>query len=357
MGDFLRLVSIECAKPEAYLAKTIYDSLGRVLLAKGTRLTDGYIKRLVDLEYRSLYIEDDISESIQIEDVVPEETRQQVSRITNEILISAKSGKKIEERKVKQAVNDVIDELIRNRDTLVHLTEIRSLQDDTFRHSVNVCVLSVLTGISMGYHQLQLRELGIGALLHDVGKAKLPENLSGNQIFTEQEHELFQKHSVYGWEILKNADNISILAAHVAFQHHERYDGSGYPRGLSDKSILEFARIVAIADIYDNLASDHPQRKRMYPHEIIEYIKSKQGSYFDPDIVTKFIPNIAPFPAGSMVVLNNGFAAIVVSVEKNSPTRPIVRLLNDDKGEKIERIKYLDLMSQPSIFITEVFKV
>lgn len=353
----MRLVSIECARPEAYLAKTIYDALGRVLLAKGTQLSEVYIKRLADLEYRSLYIEDDISESIEIEDIVPEETRQQVSKITNDVLISAKSGKQIEERKVKQAVNDVIDDLLRNREALVHLTEIRSLKDDTFRHSVNVCVLSVLTGISMGYHQLQLRELGIGALLHDVGKAKLPEGIMVKQILTEQEHELFQKHPAYGWEILKNTENVSIIASNVAFQHHERYDGSGYPRGLSDKNILEFARIVAIADVYDNLASDHPQRKRMYPHEIIEFIKSKQGLDFDPDIVAKFIPNIAPFPVGSLVLLNNGFRAIVVSVEKSSPTRPIIRLLNDDKGKKIERIKYLDLMSQHLVFITEIFEI
>lgn len=350
----MRLASIESVQPEVFLAKTIYDSMGRVLLAKGTCLTSGYIKRLMELEYRSIYIEDEISESIDIKDVIPDEARQQVSQITRETLINAKKGSPIQERHIKRAVDDIIDELLNNRDAVVHLTEIRSMQDYAFKHSVNVCVLSVLTGLSMGYHQLKLKQLGIGALLHDVGLAKLPEAIIGRDILTDQDLKLYHKHCEYGWEVLKKTDNIGIVAAHVALQHHERYDGSGYPRGLSDKGIIEFARIVCIADVYDTLASDHPQRKRMLPHEVIELIKLKQGTDFDPGIVSHFISIIAPFPAGSIVLLNTGFKAIVVSVPKTNPTRPIVRLLYDDSGQKIERIKYMDLMLQPAIFVSEV---
>lgn len=350
----MRLISIESVQPEVYLAKTIYDSLGRVLLAKGTSLTPGYIKRLMELEYRSIYIEDEISESIEIKDVIPEETRLQVSQITRDTLINAKKGNQIQERNIKLAVDDIIDELLNNSEAVVHLTEIRSLQDYTFRHSVNVCVLSVLTALSMGYHQLKLKQLGIGALLHDVGLSKMPEGIIGKDIVTDQDVHLYQKHCEYGWEVLKNTDNIGVVAAHVALQHHERYDGSGYPRGLSDKGIIEFARIVSIADVYDTLASDQPHRKRMLPHEVIDLIELKRGTDFDPDIVKHFISIIAPFPSGSIVLLNTGFKAIVVSVTKSNPTRPIVRLLYDCNGQKLERIQYVDLMLQPSFFISEV---
>lgn len=350
----MRLVSIQNVKPEACLAKTIYDSMGRVLLAKGTCLNDAYIKRLTGLGYSSLYIEDEISESIQIEDVIPEEARLQVSYIARETLINTKKGQQIEERKIKRAVDDLIDELLNNKETIVHLTEIRSLEDYTFKHSVNVCVLSLLTGLAMGYHQLKLKELGIGALLHDVGKARLPEEISGRQPQNEQEYLIYQKHCEYGWEILKDNSDISILSAHVSLQHHERYDGSGYPRGLSDTSILEYARIVAVADAYDTLASIQPNRQRMFPHEVVKVLKDKKGTQFDPEVVDCFLPNIAPFPAGSLVSLNNGYKAIVVSVQKHNPTRPQIRLLYDDNGQKIEGIKYLDLMKRPATFITEV---
>lgn len=349
----MRLAATETVRPGVYLAKTIYDASGRVLLAKGTYLTPEYIKRLMELEYRSIYIEDEISESIEIEDIIPEETRTRMSQMTKKILFDTKSDKKLQERIIKQAVNDVIDEIIQNRDALIHLTEIRSLEDNTFGHSVNVCVLSVLTGVSIGYDQLKLKELGMGALLHDVGKAKLPDEINNAKELSEQDYQLYQKHCEYGREILKNTENISIRASQVAFQHHERYDGSGYPRGISGKEIFEFARIVAIADVYDTLAGYYPHRKRMFPHEVLELIKSKQGSDFDPEIVASFIPNIAPFPSGSIVLLSNGYKAIVVSAQKANPTRPQIRLLYDGNGQKFEGIKYIDLMLHPSLFITE----
>lgn len=350
----VRLVSIENVKPEVYLAKNVYDTMGRVLLAKGTCLTPGYIKRLMDLDFRSVYIEDELSQDIEIEDVIPEETRYQVSRVTRETLVNAKRGSPIPERNIRQAVDDIIEELLNCKETLVHLTEIRSLEDQVFKHSVNVCVLSVLTGLSMGYHQLKLKDLGIGALLHDIGKAKLPEEVSNPDNFDEQEYMLYQKHCEFGWEVLKNTDNMGLLSAHVAFQHHENYDGTGYPRKLSGKGIMEYAKIVRIVDFYDSLASDQPQRSRMLPHQVLEVIKENRGIWFDPDIADHFISIIAPYPVGSTVMLSNFYKAIVASVDRNNPARPIVRLITDDKGIKVDGIKYVDLGKYDTVFITEV---
>lgn len=352
----MRLVSIENVRPGVSLGKSIFDSYGRVLLTKGTTLYPQYIKRLRNLKYKSLYIIDGISESVTIDDIVSEETRLEVFQLTREALMKVSVGDTFEEKKIKKVVTDVVEEILNNKDIIIHLTDIKSMQDHTFGHSVNVCIMSIMTGISMGYDEQKLMELGTGALLHDIGKAKILEEVNKEERLTEQVYRLIQKHCEFGWEILKNSDDISIFSAHIALEHHERFDGSGYPRKLSGKGIMEYARIVAVADVYDALASDRPYRDRMLPHEVINYIESKQGTEFDPDIVTKFIPNIAPYPVGSLVILNSGMKGIVVTVNKKCPSKPIVKLIYDENGSKIEESYFVNLATEQSVYVSEVVK-
>lgn len=352
----MRLVSLENLTPGLPLAKCVYDSFGRILLVQGTPLTAKYIQRLKDLEYKSVYVDNGNAEFVEVDEAVSEETRMRVFQATRKALLNVSAGNSIHEKRVKEVVSDVIDEIVSNRDTIIHLTDIRSMQDHTFGHSVNVCILSVLTGMSLGFNQLKLMDLGTGALLHDIGKAKLLDEVNSEQKLTEAGFQLIQKHCDYGFQVLKNTDNISILSAHVAWQHHERYDGSGYPRKLSGKAILEFARIVSIADVYDALVTDRPYRGRMLPHQVIEYLEQRQGLDFDPDIVPEFIRNIAPYPIGSLVTLNSGEKGIVTVVKRQNPTRPKVKLLSDSQGYPIEETCFRDLMVEPSVFITDVLK-
>lgn len=355
-GDVMRLVSVDNLKPELLLARSIFDSFGRVLLRKGTSLTVSYIQRLKDLHYKSVYVDDGIPESFIIDDVVSEGIRAEAVKVTKESLLNVKAGKSFQERKIKQIVNDLIDEIISNREIIVHLVDIRSLEEDTFSHAVNVCILSVMTGLAMGYNQLRLKELGIGALLHDVGKAAMLDEANNPNKITREVHQMLQKHCDFGFEVLRKSDNIGIIAAHVAWQHHECYNGSGYPRKLAGKGIQEFARIVAIANEYDKLTTDKLNRERYLPHEAIEMIRSKQGLDFDPDIVAQFIPNISPYPTGGLVLLNTGFKGNVVSVNKKNPSRPKVKLICDNKGQKIEGIHIVDLIKESSLYITEILR-
>lgn len=353
----MRLVSIDHVKPHVCLAKTIYDGSGRVLLAKGTQLTRHYLKRLEELGISSVYVEDGFATSIEIDDVVSEQTRIQVVQTTKEALLKIKAGRSPESRKIRQAVDDIIDEILHTKETLVHLTDIRSMKDHTFGHCANVCILSLLTGLAMGYDQLKLKELGTGALLHDVGKAMVPENIvNSTKVFTADEYRMIQKHVEFGFEILRKTDNISIVVAHVAWQHHERYNGHGYPRKLAGAEILEFARVVAVADVYDALSTDRPYRNRLLPHEVVEIVRSAMGSDFDPDIAKEFIHNIAPFPVGSIVQLNSGFKGVVLSVKRDFPTRPVVKLLSDNKGQPVTGEHTVDLMKELTVFVTSVIR-
>jgi HD-GYP domain-containing protein (c-di-GMP phosphodiesterase class II) len=351
------LVSVKHLKPVVNLAKTIYDGCGQVLLAQGTVLNEYYLKRLKDLGIRSIYIDDGVANHLEVEDVVSEATRLQLVQIVQDTLKKVKAGNSFESRRIREAVKDIIDEILNHPEVIIHLTDIRSLRDHTFGHSANVCILSLLTGLALDYNQSKLKELGIGALLHDVGKAIVPENIvNSKKIFTAKEYGIIQKHAGFGFDILRNNRDVSNIVANIAWQHHERFNGSGYPRGLSGKDILEFARIVAIADVYDALATDRPYRSRLMPHEVVEIIRAGQGREFDPEIATEFIRNIAPFPKGSIVLLNTGQKGIIWSVLKDFPTRPKVRLLYDKKGNRIEGEKFVDLMQELTVFVIDVIR-
>ena len=156
-------------------------------------------------------------------------------------------------------VDQIIDELLADLSVLVNLTDIRTFDDYTFASLSNVSVLAIMTGITMGYNDLQLKELGVGAILHDLGKIRIDKSiLSKTGELSKEEYEEVKRHPVYGFEILRQYQDVSLLSANVAFQHHERWDGSGYPRGLSGENILEYARIVAACDVYDALLADRP---------------------------------------------------------------------------------------------------
>lgn len=353
----MRLISTNQVRTPARLARTIYDGQGRVLLAKGTSLNPYYIKRLEDLGIGAIYIDDGLANDIKIDDVVSETTRLLTIQTAQDTLKKVQAGSSFEARRIRETVGDIISEILQIKEIFVHLTDIRSLKDHTFGHSANVCILSLLTGLALGYDQLKLKELGTGALLHDIGKAMIPgEIVDSKKVFSAEEYASIQKHVDLGFEVLRGSEDISIVAAHIARQHHERYDGSGYPERLQGKQILEFARIVAVADVFDALATDRPYRSRLLPHEVVEIIRAGQGRDFDPDIAGAFIRNIAPFPKGSIVLLNTGCKGVVWSVPKDFPTRPKVKLLYDKKGNSIEGDEFSDLMRELTVFVTEVIR-
>jgi HD-GYP domain-containing protein (c-di-GMP phosphodiesterase class II) len=216
---------------------------------------------------------------------------------------------------------------------------------------VNVAVLSVMTGISLGYNELKLRDLGVGALLHDLGKVKIDERIYNKPgSLTSEEFDTIKLHTTYGFEMLQSMKSVNILCAHVAFQHHERFDGQGYPRGMKGKEIHDFARIVSLADVYDALTADRPYRRALRPYHAVEYLNSMGGTQFDPDLTKAFVEHIAIYPVGSYVNLNTKQKAIVVSVNKPNKTRPVVRVLTDIDGNPTTPFE-LDLSTAPTLFI------
>lgn len=347
----MRVISINEAVPGMVVGRTLYTPNGGVLLSAGVELTPVYIDRLHELGVMALYVKDENLNDLEVLDVVSEKTRVEAIQITKQAIKNLKLDANYNISKILNAVNCIIDELIRNRHILINLVDIRAKSEYLFGHCVNVTVLSVLIGIALEYNQLKLRELAAGAILHDVGKALVDESIINKETaLTTQEKEEMKKHTGIGFEALRRISGYSLLSAHVALQHHEAFDGSGYPRGLMGEEISEFARIVSVANVYDKMTTDITGHKRLPPFRAIELIRAGNGTKFDPEIVDHLTQIIAVFPVGCEVWLNTGEKAVVISTHKASPTRPTVRVIEDAMGEKVEaREVNLDEMSEINI--------
>ncbi|MFZ3172696.1 MAG: HD-GYP domain-containing protein [Carboxydocellales bacterium] len=347
-------VNIQDLKPGMTLAKTIFNSSGNVLLSGGMVLNTNFIQRLIELSIPAIFIRGDHLDDLEVPDVISEQLRVTAQKSVKDVFSGMQRYSRVDISAAKNLVNCMMDELIANRQVMINLTDIRAHEDYVFGHSVNVAVLSILTGISMSFNEIQLRNLGVGALLHDLGTVQIDKTIL-NKVskLSPSEFEQYKNHTYYGFETLRAQTELSILSAHVAFQHHELLDGTGYPRGLKGSDIHEYSMIVAIADLYDELTTDYLQRKACHSHDAIRKIAGLAGIQYDLDITKAFLGNIAIYPIGSIVSLSTGEIAIVVDNRKNYPLSPVVRIILDSQHMKTEH-REIDLAKDASVKILQL---
>lgn len=351
----MRFISIYNLKPGMVVAKAVYNAEGQMLLNKDVVLTDSYIGRLKELGISGIYIEDNISQGIVIKDVISDETREKAKAFVKSTMEQISVNRHVDVQKAREIVDSIIDELLESHEMLVNLQDIRTKDEYTFGHCVNVSVLSLMMGIALGYDRMKLSELGTGTLLHDIGKVCIPDSiLKKPGKLTKDEFDEIKRHTIYGYQMLKENGNISGYSCYIALCHHERPDGKGYPFGLKGDNIHQLARITAICDVYDALTSDRVYRSKMKIPDAVEYLKSMAMSQFDYDLVKIFLKFIALYPIGSGVVLNTGQKAIVVRNNPEMQNRPVVRIIKDEQNGDYEEI---DLMEHLSVFIVDTYEV
>lgn len=325
----MRRISVKNVRPGMKIARSIYASDGRLLLAAGITLTKNFINRLSSMGIGSLYIEDGLfNADVEVKPVVSEKTRLESVKLMRETFFSVENKRHIDTGSVKRAVASLIDEILKNYGTLINFYEIRTYDDYTFCHSVDVCILSLLAGRTLGYSYEKLKELGIGALLHDIGKVRVKKSvLNKPGKLDPEEFREMQLHPEKGFDILRKHYDIPLLSAHVAYQHQERLDGSGYPRRLSGSKIHEYARVVMVADVFDALTSDRPYRESFPVDWAMKMVNSMAGWALEKDFVEALFLNVAPYPAGSVVKLNTGEIGQVVRGNRKAPFKPVVKVL------------------------------
>ena len=350
----MRQVSVNSLTMGDILGKTIFSSSGRILLGKGVKLTPVYIAKLRDMGISILYIEDERFNDVSVEDVISEEHRRDAMEILENSTRSVRLGKNLECFELKKVINSIVEEILFKKDILVNMMDMRSKDNQMFAHSVNVCVLSTVLGKALFLDREKLETLAVGAILHDIGKVQLDSklfNLDGD--LTPEEGELLKTHTTLGFEELKKRKDLHLIIAHIAFQHHEHMNGTGYPRHLKEGEIHPLAQIVAIADFYDKFTSDHSGEKRIMPHEACEILMGLAGTLFPLEMVRTFLKNIAAYPTGITVRLNTGEIGVVVDQNLSMPARPVVRVF-DELGFGQNVIKEYDMVEKRTIFIHKV---
>lgn len=344
------------------VARTIYTEQGLILIAKGTTLTQRAIESLKKRKISFLYIEDERLKDIEVSESIPIDLRVETINAINDVYeqLFTKNTQKsrafegVSIEKLKHTLKDLMREIKSKNNVINLLADIFSYDSYTFSHSTNVTLYTLAMAIQLGLTEKQLMEIGIGSILHDIGKSKIPkEILNKKSKLTKEEYELIKLHTEYGFNILRNEPSISLLSAHCALQHHEKIDGTGYPRGLKGDEIHFYSKILAVADVFDALTSDRPYRKAMLPHEAMEVLYAETYTHFDPEYVKAFQQSVATYPVGITVTLSTGESGVVVDYQKNYPNRPTVRVITDEKGNMLSKPYDLELIKYPSIVITQ----
>ena len=342
----MRVVTLEDLNEDMVLAREIIDGENaRVLLGKGTANLPQYADRLRGIGVKWLYVEDAVSAGIEIKPALRQELADQAEASLQEIFASLQLDRQPQYLSMVHLTQELIREVLANPELLVNVYELRCRGGDFLGHSVNVAFMSLLIGQSRQYDDSKLKILGVGALLHDIGVVSLPVSLlQRRRNFTLEEKLLYEQHPVLGYHAVRDSWDISPQARGIILSHHERSDGSGYPRRLLRGDIHEFSRIVGLADCFEELAGGHPLSQEMHIQEAVELLSVQAEKWFEASLVKSFTNRIPLCPTGATVRLNDGRCAVVVSQNEGFPTRPVVRVIQDATGNPVASASDIDLL-------------
>jgi putative nucleotidyltransferase with HDIG domain len=233
-------------------------------------------------------------------------------------------------------VDGLAQAVAQNRTALLALTTLKNYDNYTFTHMVNVSILTMGQARGLGIDGPLLREIGLAALMHDIGKVRTPlEVLNKPDKLTDEEFTIMKRHVVEGAEILRTTPDIPTLAPIVAFEHHLRLDGTGYPHGVSRPALNVGTMLCSIADVYDAMRSQRKYQQAFPTDRILEVLKRSDGKQFDQHLVRRFAQLIGIYPVGNLVKLNTGDVAVVLKVHAPDPHRPQVRVIFDREGKRL----------------------
>ncbi|MCM8711162.1 HD-GYP domain-containing protein [Clostridium sp. SYSU_GA19001] len=351
----MRLEFIDRVRENEVLGKNILTNDGKILLRAGVQLTSRYIEKLKELGVFFVYIEDDRLEDVKIEDDRLLRLKQATISNMSNIIKNIHSCNNKDVKDSLKIIEDLVDYIIDMGDVNKSLYDIQTFDNYTFVHSLDTCIMSSFLGLSYGFSEKELKDLAVGAILHDIGKVKISNKIINKTgPLTDEEYEEIKKHPIYGGEILSKNIRISENVIKAVLQHHERVDGKGYPYNLNGEDISKFGKIVCICDVYDAVSNDRVYRKKFSPNEAYELILSGSGTAFDNSIVKSFRETFAVYPLGCCVKLSNSIEGYVIRQNRNFPDRPVIRVLYDRETKLPIPFYEIDLLEHTSLVIESI---
>ena len=337
-------------KPGMILAKDI-SAYGCMfaLVVRGQALTESLIRRLQNAGVGGAYIESALGSDIEPIEILDPGYKKKVITELKGIFEDCERTNTLSNQALSQSTQiaeDLVMSILSQDVFLVDVITIKDYDNYTYSHCMYVAMLSVLIGMQLKYNQKQLNELALAGLMHDIGKVDIPLEIINKQgLLTEAEYAEIRTHPLRSIERLRHNHNMTQRVFNGISCHHEKYDGTGYPYGLKGDKIHVYARILALADVYDALTSDRSYRRAWMPSEAIEFMMAQSNIHFDYDLLQCFLRNVAAYPIGSVVTLSNGAIGLVIQNNTENTLRPKVRIVrgygNTEKGDEI------DLMSEP----------
>lgn len=352
-------IALEFVRPGMELGKDLHGINGRIVLAAGVKLTESHIEHLYKWDVASVFIKNPLLELPPIDDVVAESTRFQAVKILRSRMDDlAKNQTFSMAPETSEVIKSIIMQVLGSRHSIIHLAQIHRHHDDLLTHSINVAILATMTATALNLTDPRdLSTVALGAMLHDIGKVFVPKHILQKQTpLTSEEFDTLQQHTRLGFELLRRNREIPLMVAHVALQHHERYDGMGFPRQLAGPDINQYAHIVAIANEYDNMVADKPGKKGMETHIAYEAIVAGVNTYFNPATAKAFLSRIALYPVGTLVKLTTGDIGVVTGVTPLLQHRPVIRVIANAEKELLAEPYTVDLAAQQNltVFISNV---
>jgi putative nucleotidyltransferase with HDIG domain len=263
------------------------------------------------------------------------------------VLEDVRLGNSIDTGAARELADRLAENIVKNENALMWLTQLKNRDEYTSMHSINVCVLSLLFGRFLGLKEDELSVLGLGALLHDVGKMQVPsEILNKPGRLDADEGVVMRRHPEYGHAILKEYEGLHPAVLEIALSHHERFDGSGYPRGLKGKLLNNYALIVSVIDFYDAVTSDRAYHIGISPHEALNMMYAVAAKSFPKELIESFIQCLGIYPIGSLVELESGEVGVVMTVNRQRRLNPILTLVLDGSKQPLPKVKMMNLELQ-----------
>ena len=374
----MRQCSIDQLTEEMVLGKSIYAKDGTLLLGAGFRLKDAYIRRLSLSGYSFIYIMEEGTEDVIPEDIISDQIRMQTSSEVSKTLEDVKRSTGIgrvrredvrrileDEQRLKQVVltpnlkvcvGNIVEEIVASKKGILDTAFMKCQGDFAMQHAIDVAILTIVLARKYHYNKENMMAAGLGALLHDIGKIALSESAEGGERKrSEEEQDLLREHPTFGYLMLSKIPGVSLVVAHIAYQHHERQDVAGYPRGLTGDNtppieaisrtskILRHAEIVGVADAYDNLTSDTPDSQAISPEETMKRLIEGAGSKLNRDIIAMASQVIPVYPVGAVIKVMEcrdrsliGCVGVVAALQEESLNTPEVILLFDRFGRRLK---------------------
>jgi putative nucleotidyltransferase with HDIG domain len=362
----LKRIDIEKVSVGMFL-EDVFDKDGILLLSANTAIrSEEQITRLRARGVRSVYINVRKGRDIEPGEAGPDpliadrerayyeelararDIHAETAITAREALVAARAGRPFSLNRTRKAAESIVESILRNPDALVSLSQIKGYDEYTYTHSVNVGILVTSLAREMGYEGERLVNIGLGGLLHDIGKMRVPESvLNKPGRYTDIEFKVMKRHPEHGLVIVGERSGVAPLTKVVIAQHHERFDGSGYPKGLAGEGIDQAGVIAAVADVYDALTSDRVYRAAWTPQKALATIFQGCDRDYSRRVVELFTKHLGIYPVGSFVKLKSGEMGVVVRVSRGSLLWPIVLVLFDTAGRRRAEPLERNLAEQP----------